>query len=652
MSTNREPSRSGEQEDPLIGMTLANRYRILRRLGEGGMGVVYSARHDAMNRDVAVKVMLPQTAADQVEVQRFLGEARIAGGLGHPNIVEVFDLGELGDGRPFLVMPQLHGVGLDALLTDHRRMQPTHVATMARGVAGALDVLHAQRIVHRDLKPQNLFLCRQADGTSVVKLLDFGLATLLGERDVRLTRTNMIVGTPQYLAPEAGDGRMLDARGDVYALACIVYQALTGHLPFEGSTAGEIMRRKMALDPPPLCAHGDAYTTAMEEAMARGLHYDPDSRYQSAGAFADDIVAAVTEQFGPVPRSIPIDQTGTPRLGPPTTSDQKTTSMGNAQRHDLLRVFHPEPTTRTPVDTRVSRDGKTSSFRRGVERRVPRVSPGPSLPDTPGARDSDASPEVLHKAPERRPWVAFALMAVAALGGGVMLTWRPGEDRADAAAELPASPAQPSTAPTVSPIRDDGRDDVQGPALGTRAVVGAAERSHEDGVGEPREEGATGSALQVATSPASPDEHRVAALGAGAPPTFQGAPRVGPRAAAARTEPAEAATSAPSTTAQTLEPTGQAASGAEPVPTDRERAAALVSEGTRLLVGGHLPAAVEKFREATHANPGNGAAWRGLGLGYQHMGRNPEARRAFERYLRLAPNASDADNIRARLTRL
>lgn len=636
-----EPQRVGSMKnnpspaDPMIGMGLAGRYRILHRLGAGGMGVVYCARQTGMDREVAVKIMLPTTASDAVEVQRFLTEARLAGGLGHPHIVEVFDMGKLPDGRPYLVMPRLQGRALDDLLEKHTRLEPTHVATIVRGIASALDVLHARHIVHRDLKPQNLFLSRQADGTSVVKLLDFGLATLLGERDVRLTRTDMIVGTPQYLAPEAGDGRMLDARGDVYSLVCIAYQALSGHLPIEGATPGEIMRRKMAMDPPPLSTHGQEFNADIEAAMRRGLHYDPEQRYQRAGDFAEDFVAAVTEQFGPVPRSIHMDEGGTPQREDSRTHDLKTLAMDGAVQANLLQVFDPLPTMATPVG---GSDAGSSTVKWGPGRN--RVEPGPSEADRGLGSFSDPEHALAARETPARPAVWLGVVVALGLGAGLLAfglrseeTPSPREIVASQLAERPGSTTT-ITAPALGG-RATQANSAPREAAGVTPAVAIAERTRETGA--TRE---TGSSRGLAQAPVA-----VAALPSRT--EAAGTALTGATGASAPTTPAErpdAATTGSNSARILSEPEGPA--------TDRERAAALVVEGTHLLVNGQLPEAVARFRTATYANPGNLAAWRGLGLGHQRMGQNPEARSAFERYLRMAPNARDADMIRARLESL
>lgn len=454
-----------------------------------------------------------------------------------------------------------------------------------------------------------------------MKLLDFGLATLLGERDVRLTRTDMIVGTPQYLAPEAGDGRMLDARGDVYSLVCIAYQALSGHLPIEGATPGEIMRRKMAMDPPPLSTHGQEFNADIEAAMRRGLHYDPEQRYQRAGDFAEDFVAAVTEQFGPVPRSILMDERGTPQREDSRTHDLKTLAMDGAVQANLLQVFDPLPTMATPVG---GSDAGSSTVKWGPGRN--RVEPGPSEADRGLGSFSDPEHALAARETPARPAVWLGVLVALGLGAGLLAFGLQSEEtpspREMVASQLAERPG--STTTITAPRRP-------APALGERAAQGHA---------APREAAVVAPALAIAEGARETGTARETGSSGGLaqPPVA---------AANAPTTPGEspsAATTGSNSVRILSEPEGPA--------TDRERAAALAVEGTRLLVNGQLPEAVARFRTATYANPGNLAAWRGLGLGHQRMGQNPEARSAFERYLRMAPNARDADMIRARLESL
>jgi serine/threonine-protein kinase len=184
-----------ERADPLIGTEIASRYRIVGRLGEGGMGVVYEGVHEALGRSVAIKILRPAWASDSEAIERFFREARTAAGLGHPNICDVYDLGRLENERPYMVMPKLEGNDLGKLVQEGGPIPPARVLELLRGPASALDTLHKRGLVHRDLKPENLVLGTLEDGQEIVRLVDFGLATLADGRDSRLTREGFVCET-------------------------------------------------------------------------------------------------------------------------------------------------------------------------------------------------------------------------------------------------------------------------------------------------------------------------------------------------------------------------------------------------------------------------------------------------------------------------
>jgi serine/threonine-protein kinase len=295
--------------DALIGVTIGSRYRVEHLLGRGGMGVVYAGVQEGLERKVAIKVLRPGYADDVDAIERMFREARSASQMGHPNICDVYDLGRLPDGRPYMVMPLLHGADLTTLIEQEAPMSVARVAELLRGPAAALDVMHARDIVHRDIKPENLFREIHADGSEVIKLVDFGLATMLFT-DNRLTREGLVCGTPHYIAPEAGDGTLPDARGDVYSLAVVAFEMLTGRLPFDGDIPMAIVTQKMVQPPPRLADVSDeSFDDAVEAVLRRGLATDPTERPLRAGQF----VQALSEAAGEA-RALGASDTG-PRGG-------------------------------------------------------------------------------------------------------------------------------------------------------------------------------------------------------------------------------------------------------------------------------------------------------------------------------------------------
>src|SRR4051795_7410611 len=212
-------------DDPRIGKVIAG-YRIEERIGRGGMGVVYRAEHLNLRRRAAIKIIAPDLAESDGFRERFTREARIAAGLSHPNIVTVYDAGEL-DGLLYLAMQYVPGNDLSQILRDERRLGPYRVLDIARQVGAALDAAHEHGLIHRDVKPANVLI----DGR-LAYLTDFGLTKDRTGSGDDLTRVGEVVGTTHYLAPEQIEGREVDGRSDVYALGCLIFHCLAGEVPF------------------------------------------------------------------------------------------------------------------------------------------------------------------------------------------------------------------------------------------------------------------------------------------------------------------------------------------------------------------------------------------------------------------------------------
>jgi serine/threonine-protein kinase len=266
-----------------------DRYVVEEKLGSGGMGDVWRARHAAIGSRVVLKVLAAQRGLDGDIVQRFLREARAAASIGSPHIVAVQDF-DVADGQPFLVMEHLEGCDLDQLLRANGRLAPGRAVAIAQQILTGLGAAHRAGIVHRDVKPANVFLTRRSDGGAGehVKILDFGISKVIEGTSVEvLTRTGMLMGTPLYMAPEQFmDAHEVDRRADLYSTAVIVYEMLSGKLPREATTIEEIVVRVISEPPRPLGAVAPDVPRALAEVVDRGLASDADARWQTAEDFA------------------------------------------------------------------------------------------------------------------------------------------------------------------------------------------------------------------------------------------------------------------------------------------------------------------------------------------------------------------------------
>jgi serine/threonine-protein kinase len=269
-------------------------YRIERVLGRGGMGTVYAARQPEIDARVAVKVLAAELSGDPGLVQRFVDEARAVNKIRHPNIVDIFAFGRLADGRQYFVMEHLDGETLAARL-ERGPLPPTEARRLLLQICEALEAAHAERIVHRDLKPDNLWIATPRHGTPFAKVLDFGIAKLLDEREaLPATQTGVAMGTAHYMAPEQCRGEKVDHRADIYALGVILYEMWAGRLPFEGASFVAVVAQHVTATPPPPSSHRPV-PARLERLILRCLEKDPSSRPASVRALSTELAAALDE---------------------------------------------------------------------------------------------------------------------------------------------------------------------------------------------------------------------------------------------------------------------------------------------------------------------------------------------------------------------
>jgi serine/threonine-protein kinase len=281
---------------------VVGKYRLLAQLGEGGMGTVYRAEHVVLGSPAAVKILLPQFTQDAVVVDRFFQEARAASAIRHAGIVEVFDFGRLASGQAFIAMELLRGEELAGFLARRGQLDASLAVQIAIQMLAALNATHLVGVVHRDLKPDNVFLVPDsgAPGAIRVKILDFGIAKLTGRplagQPGRPRTKNMILGTPAYMAPEqCRGGGEIDARADLYAVGCLLFELLTGRPPFVASGDGEVMAMHIYEPPPRLSNLAPHLPVELDALIARLLTKDPADRIPSAA------YALATLERAPVP---------------------------------------------------------------------------------------------------------------------------------------------------------------------------------------------------------------------------------------------------------------------------------------------------------------------------------------------------------------
>src|SRR6266404_96715 len=280
--------------DKFIGLILEDKYRIDEKVGEGGMGKVYRGTHILMDHTVAIKILHPHLSSDEVAVERFRREARAAASIRHPNAVAVTDFGvNKESGLSYLVMEFLEGVELREEIKHRRRLGFEESFIITHEICSALQIAHTKGIIHRDLKPDNIWLLKSDDDFPRIKVLDFGIAKLRAGSVTNLTQQGVIVGTPYYMSPEQCIGDDLDARSDIYSLGIIIYEILTGRVPFRASTPmGVALKQANEAPLPPRELRSDL-PFPIENVVLRALRKHREDRPSSAMELAQEFESAL-----------------------------------------------------------------------------------------------------------------------------------------------------------------------------------------------------------------------------------------------------------------------------------------------------------------------------------------------------------------------
>lgn len=455
-----------------IGQILDGKYRILRELGAGAMGAVYEGENVRIHRRVAIKVLLPGVADDSATVQRFEREAQAAGRIGSEHIVEVLDLGSMHDGGYFMVMEFLEGLTLSERIRSRGRLTPRELVPIAQQLLTGLEAAHQAHIIHRDLKPDNVFLVADHSGqTDFVKVLDFGVSKFspLNNDGMSMTRTGTVVGTPFYMAPEQAKGsRDVDQRVDLYSVGVILYEAVTGQVPFNAATFNELIFKIVLQTPAPPEHYVPDLDPAFSRLIRRAMAREPQDRFATAAEFRDAL--SVWLHTG--------DDGNDALVPPPTADEDQQMTMLASSPQDAAAAFDGRNEDVVATQYLDAAPVPPGGWQEGSGRPRPHLDSQPHDDNAAtlhaglepfmvpaGAVDPIHIPGVERRSPAMvAAMVAGAVLVTAAgAGAGVLLLQpnSPGEAAAHVSSEDVHSPATDTTGEAADPTeaavdRDDG----------------------------------------------------------------------------------------------------------------------------------------------------------------------------------------------------
>ncbi len=420
-----------EPADRLVGALVAERYRITRKLGEGGMGSVYEAEHELIGKRVALKCLNPELTRAPEIVERFRREARAATAVGNEHIVDVTDFGTLPDGSPFMVMEHLDGVELGNLVESEGPLPIGRACRIVKEICEALGAAHEKGVVHRDLKPENVFLVRRGGRSDFVKVLDFGISKFTEpEKSAHLTRTGVTMGTPHYMSPEQAQGlASMDHRTDIYAIGVILFRLLAGVEPFDGATFPMLMVQIVTVSAPLVTAHRPDVPEALAHVIRCALEKDPHHRYQTAFAFAEALSPFVALD-APPPAPVHIVRSA-PGPDAATVAERRPAAVG------VVSARPPDPARAATLPVEVTKPMPTD------------------FPVTADPRGGDTRELVIPKAAMRpRALVLGSVAVVVLLAAAFALRPTPTPTTsAPPIAQTPEPAGQPVEAPSATEVR-------------------------------------------------------------------------------------------------------------------------------------------------------------------------------------------------------